>query len=390
MTALTRRMPPKAAALAAGASAAVMLAMLLSAPALAEEPFSPRFADRAAFDRFVDEGRASPFGLDYAFIHNPGARDRDLVDGCCGKVALRWVNFARVEWGVIEKRPPKDGKHTYDWSDLDGAVKAWQRNGIHIMMSLRFFSPWATAPRNDSEFVYLKGLAKWFALKGADYLPKPEHVDDLRRYVRSLVERYDGDGVDDMPGLLFPVLHYQVGNEYSNELFWAGTVQQYGRLLREFAGAARSACAQVKIILSGIGFEEVYGFYGVGMDPRTEAHLKKNLPRVPAGMWDFVRRTDRCTVQDGRQVLVAFQDDHVGQNHDEPTGELSAEIPVPGPHARITHLITAIDRTEPKVEQADADHGVLRLCLGEYPIFIELPQGGTIAAPAHHGVLTPF
>ena len=552
MTALTRRMPPRAAALAAGASAAVALWMLLATPALGEEAFAPRLGDRAAFDRFVEQGRASPFGLDYVFVHSPGARDRKLVDGVCEKVGLRWVNFARVEWSAVEKRPPRDGKHAYDWSDVDGAVKAWQRNGVHIMMSLRFHSPWATAPRNDSEFVYLKGPAKWLALSGADYLPKPEHANDQREYVRRLVERYDGDGVDDVPGLLFPVLHYQVGNEYSNELFWAGTVQEYGRLLREFAGAARSASPDVKVILSGIGFEDVYGFYDVGMDPRTEAHVKKNLPRVPAGMWEFVRRTDRfsktsagfgdaydildarwpnygivarskeflrqagcpdkevwsaeiysgfplmeplvlpnwtlqawptpsrsveyigilkkpghpkfdqvnawyrglqaaqvvkicmvaldagskklmmgwavdaqhplavstlshhglysitfkklwpaaytynlviqkldglqriqrlrmpenvyvyqCTVKDGKQVLVAFHDDHVGQNHDEPTGQIAAEIPVPGRHARITHVVTEIGRTEPKVVQAGVDGGVLRLRLGEYPVFIE-------------------
>jgi hypothetical protein len=552
MIAPTRMLTPKAPAVGAGAVAAITLWMFLSIAALAEDGFAPRFGGRAAFDRYVKAGWASPFGLDYVFVHSPGARDRKLVDGVCQKVGIRWVNFARAEWDKIEKRPPKDGKHTYDWSDLDGAVRAWERNGVHIMMSLRFYSRWATAPKDGSQFVYLKGPAKWLAVIGADYLPKPEHMADLRAYVRSLVERYDGDGVDDMPGLLFPVLHYQVGNEYSNELFWAGTVEEYGRLLREFAGAARSASPDVRIILSGIGFEDVYGFYDVGMDPRTEAYLKRNLPRVPQGMRKFVRRTyefsktsagfgdaydildarwpnygivakskellrqvgcpDKevwsaeiysgfplmeplvlpnwtlhawptpsrsqeyirilkspgnpkfdeinawyrglqaaqvvkicmvaldagsrklmmgwavdaqhvlavstlshhglysitfrklwpaaytynlviqkldglkrirrlpmpenvyvyeCLVTDGKKVLVAFYDDHVGQNHDEPTGQIAAGIPFSARHARITHVITQIDQTQPKVEQAGIDGGVLRLRLGEYPVFIE-------------------
>jgi len=34
----------------------------------------------------------------------------------------------------------KNGKHTYNGSALDLAVQAWQRNGVHIMASLRFFS----------------------------------------------------------------------------------------------------------------------------------------------------------------------------------------------------------------------------------------------------------
>ncbi|MBC8876989.1 MAG: beta-galactosidase [Planctomycetes bacterium] len=514
--------------------------------------FAPRFRDKASFDRFVEEGRESPFGVDYVFVHSPGARDRKLVDGVCEKVAIRWVNLARLDWNIIEKRPPKNGIHTYDWSDLDRAVQTWQRNGIHIMVSARFFSPWATAPKDDFEFVYLKGPTKWLALKGADYLQRPEHRKDFRDYVRNLVERYDGDGRNDMPGLLFPVLHYQVGNEYYNELFWAGTADEYGQLLREFAGAARAACPEVKIILSGIGFKNVDGFYDVKMAPRTAAYVKYYLPKIPVDMRGFVERSYQfskatvgmhdaydildarwpnygivtnskqllkqagcpdkevwsaeiysgfplmeplvlpnwtlqawptpskskeylktlknprhpefdeinawyrglqaaqvvkicmaaldagsqklmmgwavdaqhafavstlshhglytatfkhlwpaahtynltirkldglkqirrlriaadiyvyeCLLQNGRQVLVAFHDDHIGQNHDQPTGEIAAVIPVQGTQAQITSIITEIGRAVPKVRKVSVASGMLRTKLTEYPVFIE-------------------
>jgi len=545
---------PRDARAAKTSLAAAFCLVCLVAPGrtVGDDTFAPRFRDKGSFDRFVEEGRDSPFGLDYVFVHNPGARDRELVDGMCEKVAIRWVNFARLEWGKIERKPPKNGMHTYDWSDMDGAVRAWQRNGVHIMVSLRFFSPWATAARDGSGFVYLKGPAKWLALKGADYLPKPEHRGDFREYVRSLVERYDGDGKDDMPGLLFPVLHFQVGNEYYNELFWAGTADDYGQLLREFAGAARAACPTVRVILSGIGFKDVYGFYGTKMSTRTEAYVKHYLPKVPVGMRKFVDRSFQfskatvgfrdgyyvldarwpnygivanskqllqqagcpekevwsaeiysgfplmeplvlpnwtlqawptpsrskeyhrilknrrhpefdevnawyrglqaaqvvkmcmvaldagsqklmmgwavdaqhpfavstmshhglysatfkhlwpaahtynltiqklgglkqiqrlrtqagiyvyeCLVQDGRHVLVAFHDDHIGQNHDQTSGETAAEIPVEGTQAQITPIITEIGQTAPRVRTVDVAGGVLRTKLTEYPIFIE-------------------
>lgn len=517
--------------------------------------FAFRFHDKPSFDRFVEEGWESPFGVDYVFVHSPGARDRELVDGVCEKVAVRWVNLARLDWNIIEKRPPKNGIHTYDWSDLDQAVQTWQRNGVHIMVSARFFSPWATAPKDGSGFVYLKGPAKWLAVKGADYIQKPEHRKDFREYVRSLVERYDGDGQDDMPGLLFPVLHYQVGNEYYNELFWAGTADEYGQILRDFAGAARAACPEVKIILSGIGFADVDGFYDVTMAPRTEAYVKQYLPKIPANMRGFVERSYQfsnatvgmhdaydildarwpnygivtrskqllqqagcpdkevwsaeiysgfplmeplvlpnwtlqawptpsksneyrriltkprhpefdeinawyrglqaaqvvkicmvaldagsqklmvgwavdaqhplavstishhglysvtfkhlwpaahtynltiqkldglkriqrlrtpadiyvyeCLVQDGRQVLVAFHDDHIGQNHDQATGETAARIPVQGSRVRITSIVTEIGKTTPQVREVDVAGGVLRTKLTEYPVFIEATE----------------
>ena len=49
----------------------------------------------------------------------------------------------------------------------------------------------------------------------------PEHYVPLsgpreeayRRYVRTVAERYDGDGVDDMPGLKAPIRWFQLGNE---------------------------------------------------------------------------------------------------------------------------------------------------------------------------------
>ena len=531
----------------------VLVSAVAAGVAFGDNTFAPRFRDKPSFDRFVEQGRESPFGIDYVFVHSPGARDQKLVDGICRKVAIRWVNLARLEWGRIEKKPPKNGMHTYDWSDMDRAVRVWQRNGLHIMVSLRFFSPWATAPRDGSKFVYLKGPTKWLAVKGADYLPKAEHRQDFRHYVRSLVERYDGDGKDDMPGLLFPVLHYQVGNEYYNELFWAGSVKEYGQLLREFSASARAACPEVKVILSGIGFKDVYGFYGAKMSARTEAHIKHYLPKIPAGMREFVERSFQfsrtsvglcddydildarwpnygivtnskqllrragcpekevwsaeiysgfplmeplvlpnwtlqawptpsrsneyrgilknrrhpdfdeingwyrglqaaqvvkicavaldagsrklmmgwaidaqhpfavstlshhglysitfkhlwpaaytydltiqkldglerirrlrtpadiyvyeCSLKDGRQVLIAFHDDHIGQNHDQSTGELAARIPVQGTRAQITSIITEIGQTVPKVRTVDVAGGVLRTKLTEYPVFVEI------------------
>ncbi len=522
----------------------------------ASDHLAARFAGRFEFEAFVHEGESSPFGLDYVFIHNRAARDRELVEQFCAEVGIRWVNLTRLEWKLVEPKPPIGGLHAYNWSDLDGAVRAWQRNGVHIMVSLRFESPWATAPQNDKDFVYLRGPAKYVALAGADYLPKPRHMADLRAYVRALVERYDGDGVDDMPGLLFPVLHYQVGNEYYNELFWTGTAEEYGRLLGAVAGAARAACPEVKLILSGIGFRDVPGFYEAGMDPRTEDFVRSRLPKVGPEMRRFVERAEafsrttaalgdhydildarwpnygivakskellaevgcarkpvwsaeiysgfplseqlvlpnwtlhawptpsrsgeylqvlrrpsdprfdeinrwyrgmhaahvvklcmvaldagsqklmmgwavdaqhalavstfshhglysitfkrlwpaaytygltirkldglrrikrlrmprdvyvyQCELSNGREVLVAFCDDHVGQNHDEPLAEIQARIPLRADRAVLTRVITEIGAREPRTERLDVRGGFLSLKLSEYPVFIEPLDG---------------
>ncbi len=505
-----------------------------------------------AFARYVEEGRDSPFGLDYVFVMDAGGRDPQVVRGYAEVVGVRWVNFARVKWDLIEKRRPVGGRHTYDWSLLDEGVKQWQQYGVHIVMSLRLHCKWATAPKSDKVFVYLKGPLKWVAKKTSDYLPKQENSQEFRDIIISLVERNDGDGHKDMPGLRFPVLHYQFGNEYYNEVYWAGSAEEYGKLLREGAKAARLASKDVKILLSGVGFWEVFGFYDRDPTPLTRAYLEPLIQKVPEGMQRFLKRGDafsrktitycdaydildarwpnfgfiancaklleqagcsdkeiwsaeiysfyplyegvlipnwtiqpypvpsrseeyvkilrkknhrdfpevnrwyralqaaqvvkycmtalhagskkllvgwpgdvqslltpynlnitgmasgtfkklwpaayayklvieklegfrsirrlampenvyvyECTVKNGKKVLVAFYDDHIGQDPGETLGSAMATIPVESDPVRLTHVVTRIDQEEPLVEHIRADKKKLKIKLSEYPVFLE-------------------
>lgn len=511
----------------------------------------PQPAGSPAWLRYVAEGRDSPFGVDYVFVLDRTFRQPDLARQLGGFVGVRWVNFARVDWGQIERRAPVGGRHAYDWSALDEGVQQWQQYGVHIMMSLRFTSSWANAQPGGEPFTYLGGFWSWIPRLAADYRPKPEHQQDLRDFVTALVERYDGDGNADMPGLRFPILHYQVCNEAYNELFWAGTVEEYGAHLKEAAGAARRACPQVKIILSGVCFLPMDGFYDRRMDPRTQAYVDRLLPKSAPKMQPFLQRMDafsrrslrfpdydildarwsyygvvarcrdelrqagrrdteiwsaeiytahplldamilpmttlhpyptpsrsleyiritrspkdpqfdtvnrwyrarqaamvvkcslvgldagtkklmngwaldsqgplavyplgvggyksttfdrlwpaaytyklvierldgitacrrlpmpefvyvyECTVRGGRKVLVAFHDDHVARNHDEPPASLPVVLPVGSRRVRVSHLVTDLDQAEPRVETHDAPDGRLRWTLTEFPVFLE-------------------
>jgi len=88
----------------------------------------------------------------------------------------------------------------------------------------------------------------------------PEDMDDYLAYVTALVERYDGDGVDDMPRLKLPILHWEVDNE--PDLKNAGsprnntptdfcTPAEYGALLVATAKAIRAASSEVRILNGG-------------------------------------------------------------------------------------------------------------------------------------------
>jgi hypothetical protein len=78
-----------------------------------------------------------------------------------------------------------------------------------------------------------------------------------------------------------------------------------------------------------------------------------------------------CTVRGGRKVWVAFHDDHVARNHDEPPPSVAAVLPVGSRRVCVTQLVTDVDQTAPCVETHDAPGGRLRLSLSELPLFLE-------------------
>ena len=78
-----------------------------------------------------------------------------------------------------------------------------------------------------------------------------------------------------------------------------------------------------------------------------------------------------CTVRGGRKVLVAFYDDHVARNHDEPLQGTTVTLPIRSARARVSHIVTEIDQTAPQVETLDASHGRLEIRLTEFPVFVE-------------------
>ncbi|HID05674.1 MAG TPA: hypothetical protein EYP10_00850, partial [Armatimonadetes bacterium] len=225
-------------------------------------------------------GAKSRFGIDYVFPLNT-MYQRDVFPRTYAQTKVGWVNFARVSWHRIEPTAPVGRVHNYRWEMLDRSVRLWQRHGFRIAMSLRLENGWFAGPIRYRP--KMKGLLFELLVQGSDRLPASEHMDAYRAWIRALVERYDGDGKDDMPGLRYPILHYQVGNEYANPVFWSGTLEDYKVLLRETLRAGRSACPHVKIISQGIRWGDLFHD-----DPEArlfEERFSAFLQRLPSDSW---------------------------------------------------------------------------------------------------------
>jgi hypothetical protein len=113
------------------------------------------------------------------------------------------IGFARphrprghaFSWSIVQ--PP--GTTGFDFSLADYVVQQAQQSHIQLLVTLYPYAdsvPIAEAP---------PGLVP--------LLVDPDQIDGYQAFVEATVERYDGDGADDMPGLTLPVRHWEMGNE---------------------------------------------------------------------------------------------------------------------------------------------------------------------------------
>lgn len=232
---------------------------------------------------------ASRFGIDYVFPFDPSDR-RSLWPETLARTGVRWVNFALVAWASVEPRPPVGGRHRYRWDALDQAVRLWQEHGFRIVLSLRMKKGWFSGPVRYGTDLGLPAVV----LAHSDRLPPDEHRASYREWIGALVERYDLDGTDDMPGLASPIRHLQVGNEYVNPVFWSGTVDDYATLLGETAAAARAASPEVVIVSNGIRWNDL--FHDDPRAERFEDRFEAFVARLSSdGLRDGWRRARRLT-----------------------------------------------------------------------------------------------
>jgi hypothetical protein len=174
---------------------------------------------------------SSPFGFHPASVGavpNPSfAEGQDI--------GVRWHRPpVYAFWFLIQ---PVLGSPAYDWTFHDaqyGAVPP----GINILANI--------APQGP--------IDEGRCLPGS-YLP----VDSAKyqAFVRATVERYDGDGIDDMPGLTVPIRYWQVGNEPN---FGPDTGRTgFAQLQALTYGAIKDACPNCQVLIGGAtGFPAGY------------------------------------------------------------------------------------------------------------------------------------
>ena len=173
-------------------------------------------------------------------------------------------------WEWVEKRRGES-----DYAVTDEWVRAAQESGVALLGTIWPYVGWdqgrchkAECEVSETDIFYPRGKGGF-----TDGIPKsrciPCGIEDYKKFVGRLVERYDGDGVDDMPGLTQPVKFWETLNEpamRSEDLtFFKGTAQEYVQILKATYESVKKACPDCTVVQGG----------AEGTDPKFTAYWEE-------------------------------------------------------------------------------------------------------------------
>jgi hypothetical protein len=148
-----------------------------------------------------------------------------------------WVRN-EASWQSAE--PTDISPPEYRWQTIDGVVETAAQGGFNLILTINYNPSWAAT--------YSQGTI--------DKVP----VQRLAAFVAALVERYDGDGINDAPGS--PIVeHFELYNEPDawiarpNDIRWGKSGKQYAEMLAAVYPAAKAANPNAKILLGGIAYD---------------------------------------------------------------------------------------------------------------------------------------
>ena len=172
---------------------------------------------------------------------------------------FKWIrtNTAPFRRDYLE---PKKG--FYDFSITDEFVRRAQEKNIHVLATIYPYPRWEQPDKDryEKENFSLDNLSLWAP---PEYKGPPKDLSSYKRFVKALVERYDGDGIDDMPGLKIPIKYWEIINEVEsgyinsrkgkiNQWFFNGTPEEYVQILKTSYEAIKESDKDAFVLNAGM------------------------------------------------------------------------------------------------------------------------------------------
>ncbi len=155
---------------------------------------------------------------------------------------------ALMPWGVIE---PTQGS-AYHYEFVDSTVKIAGIYGIPLVGTVLPYADWSqTCNSTNTNCSIFTGGGDYFFLNNNRTGPVcTADTTYFYQFVQNLVERYDGDGINDMPDLTIPVTIWEFANE-PDAYCGNYTASTYSMDLDIFKRAMKATCSSCELINGG-------------------------------------------------------------------------------------------------------------------------------------------
>lgn len=143
-----------------------------------------------------------------------------------------------IEWSAVE--PTNRAPSQYVWRQADRVVQAAFANCANMIITIDSTPDWATISSSRSPI-------------------KVENLKDFKEFVTTLVERYDGDGINDAPnGAIVNYWEFynepDFGSEHPGEEGWGEYGTRYADMLKTVYDAVHTANPNAKVVFGGIAY----------------------------------------------------------------------------------------------------------------------------------------
>lgn len=168
-----------------------------------------------------------------------------IIDKLAMESDITFYGIESFRWYIVEPLPPVEGIHNYTFSILDSLISKIENAGGRALVELVCVSTWATKQTMKSRVASP---------------PKEENWEDYADFISAIVERYDNDGINDMPELKYAHLYYKIEDEAENYSSWNGSVEEYIKLLKTAKIAAQKSNPDVKILTFSPNFADLFAY----------------------------------------------------------------------------------------------------------------------------------
>ena len=162
-------------------------------------------------------------------------------------------------WNKIERE-----QGNFSWQEADEYVVYAQDHNQTILATIWPYANWEqkTCKRKKARSPFGKRFSK--------YLSKPCSMENYKIFLINLVDRYDGDGNNDMPGLTKPIIHWEIMNEPEFKMFFKGTKEDFVEIFNFSSKLIKSKQKDAVIVMAG----------AAGMFPENKKYWNSILPKI--------------------------------------------------------------------------------------------------------------